>query len=419
LNEKLEMPAPEPTAEDDGSSSKLTFKSLLLQKCQDQFKKGKLSTDEAEKEALSESEKETFEEEAMKSKKKFLGDIVFTTELYILSLLPSKVIVKACVVGLLNRIKSGDFTFVEPLHKLLNNVGFQLELNFQDEKLDEYRKLLNSCYDELRRISADPKMGKRDGFFIQDILELREDWVRKAQRYQRERPPNKSSSATVEASMKLTPVKKVTVESVSNLICSSVEEFLDSDDRNEAFECFNREVIPTKFAHMLMPQMLKYAIDNNLPLDKTEKVAFLLCEYPKFKSSEYQNHVAAMKELPDILESVDDATDSVINIFSTFMSIVLQRLNFSITPDLIECLLELKDRDPFCSSKEKRKYGVSALYFASTVQMVNKRNPEEGTVMVSKAKSKDNWNELFNDEEQCKEVCKMYGISDLMGLSSP
>ena len=186
-----------------------------------------------------------------------------------------------------------------------------------------------------------------------------------------------------------------------------------SIQKNDIFQCFDQDVMITPYAHVLMPQVLKYAIDNNLSMSDTEKVASLLCEYPKFKSSDHKSHASAMKELVDVLENVEDATDAVIAIFSLFMSRVLECLNCCMGATFMQCLLELKERDPFCSSKEKKKYGVPALYFASTVNMAKKHNLKEAKAIVSKTKAKD-YAVLFNNEKQRKEVSRMYGISDLL-----
>jgi len=378
LNQKLNMPANE-----DGI--KKIFMFLLIEKCQEEFMKGRINADDRS-------------DDAVKNKKRFLGNVVFIAELYKHGMLPSKVIEYGGFLYFLNRMKKQDFTFVEPLHTLVKTAGAELEERVQDN--DTLKNLLDNCYADLHTIMDDPAIEKRDLFFIQDIFEAREKWM-------------KTTPLVVTRSMKLVLVqkKKVTVESVSRLISSSVDEYLQNSDRNEAFVCFDNEVMATPYSHVLMPQMLKYAIDNNLSVKDTEKVASLLCEYPKFKTSDHSSHASAMKELVDILEDVEDATDTVITIFSLFMSMVLGTLNCCITAKFIDCLLELKDRSPFCSSKEKKKYGASALYFACTMNMAKKRNLKEAKLIVNKA---EKFAGLFNDEKQRKEVCEMYDVSDLI-----
>ena len=74
-------------------------------------------------------------------------------------------------------------------------------------------------------------------------------------------------------------------------------------------------------------------------------------------------------------------------------------------------MINLKENDPFCSLKDKKKYGPAALYFVSTVSMVKKLNIEMVALMLSKAKK--DCVRLFNNEEQRRELCKMYGISPI------
>jgi len=160
-----------------------------------------------------------------------------------------------------------------------------------------------------------------------------------------------------------------------------------------------------------MPQMFKYIVENNLSESDVEIVASLLCEYPEFiKLSDSKLFDQAMKDFLDVLADVEDATEKVIASFASFMSMILKKLNYSITPPFLECLIKLMDFDPFCSSKEKKKFGVSALYFASTVSMVRKRDPEGVTVLISKA---EGYTKLFFKDEHRKELFDLYGISDL------
>jgi len=119
-----------------------------------------------------------------------------------------------------------------------------------------------------------------------------------------------------------------------------------------------------------------------------------------------------MEELLNILGDIEDGNEKVIDSFSSFMAVVLEHLNYVITADLVDCLVKLLDFEPFCSSKEKKKFGLSALYFASTVSMVKKLDPEGVTVMIGKT---EGYKKLFLKAEHEKELFEMYGISDLFG----
>jgi len=406
LCEKLKMP------EVDGKT--VSFKALLLKKCQHSFQKGKGELDEAEKKELSSVEKETYEEIMFKKKKEFLGVIIFITELYKQFLVPSKVIVEGCIRELMNRIVNKESSFVEPLHKMLMNIGALLESEFQDEKKARYKEVMENYYNTLRRLKDDAAIGNRERFMIDDILEHREECIREIVR--KRMMPNRVPSPvvrTISITPKRTPSpsSSVSKDSVGKLIFSTLDEFMSGFDKKSSYEYFDSEVINTDYGYVLMPQMFRYVVENNLTEEETVKIGSLLCEYSPFVSSEHKDLVQAIDELLNVLGDVEDATDKVISLFSTFMSMVLQRLNFSTTAELVVCLNNLKDFDPFCSSKEKKKFGVPALYFAYTVAAVKKHNPEEATLMMSRAKD---YSQLFNNDEQRKELCALCGISDLI-----
>jgi len=390
LNETLKLPPQEGKA--------VSFKSLLLKKCQELFRKGHVNLEETEKKDLTDEEVERLEEKMYKKKKMFLGVIVFTTELYKQFLVPTVVVIDGCIKPLLKRIFTKEFSFVEPLSKLLMNVGEQLETD------SKYKDILDSIYDSLSEIKKDPEMSKRDQFMIQDILELREGWRRAARRSKMtsSKPP-----APVVRTITLTPPKAANIDSVRQLIISTLDEFMSSNDREAAFDYFRREVTSTTFGYVLMPQMIRYIFNNALPEKDVEKIASLLCDYPEFKRSDPKVFDQAMDDLLEVLADVEDATDKVISSFAVFMSMILKHLNYSITQSFIGCLTKLLDYDPFCSSKEKKRFGVPALYFVSTLSMVRKLDLEGEIVMKSKA---EGYEKLFLSDEDRKALFEMYGI---------
>jgi len=376
---------------DEDKQNKISFKDFI-QKVYEE------DDEETEKKDLTDEEVERLEEKMYKKKKMFLGVIVFTTELYKQFLVPTVVVIDGCIKPLLKRIFTKEFSFVEPLSKLLMNVGEQLETD------SKYKDILDSIYDSLSEIKKDPEMSKRDQFMIQDILELREGWRRAARRSKMtsSKPP-----APVVRTITLTPPKAANIDSVRQLIISTLDEFMSSNDREAAFDYFRREVTSTTFGYVLMPQMIRYIFNNALPEKDVEKIASLLCDYPEFKRSDPKVFDQAMDDLLEVLADVEDATDKVISSFAVFMSMILKHLNYSITQSFIGCLTKLLDYDPFCSSKEKKRFGVPALYFVSTLSMVRKLDLEGEIVMKSKA---EGYEKLFLSDEDRKALFEMYGI---------
>jgi len=207
------------------------------------------------------------------------------------------------------------------------------------------------------------------------------------------------------------PEKTVTAESVRKLINSALDEYKDNHDKAAAFDYFNREVIGTGFTYMLIPSIFNYCVEKNLSEKDTESIVSVLCEFGPFKSSDHKDLAKGIEELLGILTDLEDTTETVISQFAVCMSMILRQLNFSVTAEVVNCLIELKDCDPFCSIKEKKKYGPAALYFVATVSKVNDSNPEQATLMLSKAKDSA---KLFNTVDQHKELFKMYSIAQLL-----
>jgi len=353
-----------------------------------------------------------------KKKKNYLGVIMFTTELYKQFLVPAKVVVEGCVKILFNKIYTDrDFSFVEPMHKLLTNIGAQLEgdsamhktLTIGDKKIP-YKEYMEIVYRQLKVVKDDPSMGKRDRFKIEDILELRQNWIRDVIRSKSSVPSSTTPVRTRSIVLKA-PSKEVTADSVKNLIYSTIDEFMANKNAASVYEYFTNEVIKTGYSYLLIPSLFQYCLEKNSSIKDVEIISSLLCDFSAFISSDHKDLAKGIETLLTILGDVEDATETVISQFATFMSSVLSRLNFSVTAEFVKCLTNLKeDYDPFCSWKEKKKYGASALYFVSTLSMVYKHNPEQAKVMLSNA---EGCSELFFNEEQRKNLYDMYGLSSL------
>ena len=436
LDEKLKLP------EQDGKAFR--FKRLLLKKCQNVFMTGNGAVEESEKEALNSEEKELIEQAMYKKKKSYIGNIVFVTELYKQCLVPSKVIVEGCIVSLMKQIMKNDYTFIEPLHKLLMNVGCQLEKEMHDdEKKQKFKKQMDETYEDLKKLmqKKDPAMGKRDYFMILGVLEQRDKWLREARKSKVHGPttprpadgrvtvvrsvsltrspaaspsPSSSSSssspaAAAAASADSKPSSgSVDPESVKRLVSSAMEEYMNNKDPSSLYKYFDEEVAETPVSYVLMPELLKFVVDKNLSAADTETVAKLLCDYPKYKSADLPK---ASDELVEVLGNLEDATDKVISVFAAFMAIVLRHFDFTPSANLVDCLVKLKDYDPFCSVKDQKKFGAPALYFTRTLKVVKEHDVKEAQTMLSNAKD---YLQVFNNKEQRDELFKLYEITELI-----
>jgi len=171
-----------------------SFKSILLNKCEDEFKKQDIfvewkkekTTYDARRSNLSDSERLEMEEELefrrMKIKKQMLGNIRFIGELYKKGMLKVK-IMKFCIHALLkmDERQNGEIIFKddhnemdeedhEAVCKLFITIGRKIDT-------DPMRYHLDCYFKQMKRMSADKRLNSRCRFMYKDLIELRQnDW---------------------------------------------------------------------------------------------------------------------------------------------------------------------------------------------------------------------------------------------------
>ncbi|KAL9970594.1 hypothetical protein ACROYT_G022998 [Oculina patagonica] len=164
--------------EKDGAKKEITFRKILLNKCQKEFEKEKSvekriheKLEELSSKGLSEEElqakKSDLQDEETLLKRRTLGNIRFIGELFKLKMLTEN-IMHDCVVKLL---KSNDEEAFECLCKLLVTIGKDLDHVKAKPRVDQYFAQINKII--TARITS-----ARVRFMMQDIVELRKkDWV--------------------------------------------------------------------------------------------------------------------------------------------------------------------------------------------------------------------------------------------------
>ncbi|XP_027039827.1 eukaryotic translation initiation factor 4 gamma 3-like isoform X3 [Pocillopora damicornis] len=164
--------------EKDGTTKELTFRKILLNKCQKEFEKEKSvekriheKLEELTSKGLSEEElemkKNDLRDEETQVKRRTLGNIRFIGELFKLKMLTES-IMHDCVVKLL---KSNDEEAFECLCKLLVTIGKDLDHAKAKPRVDQYFAQINKII-QARITSA------RVRFMMQDIVDLRNNnWV--------------------------------------------------------------------------------------------------------------------------------------------------------------------------------------------------------------------------------------------------
>ena len=162
---KLAGDLPEFTEKDE----KITFKRVLLNKCQEEFERGEREQEEAEKDEEEHVEikmtAEEREEKRLKARRRMLGNIRFIGELYKKSMLTER-IMHECIKKLLGDIQNPDEEDVEALCKLMSTIGRIIDHHKAREHIDAY-------FRRMETLSNNTKLSSRLRFMLKDCIELR------------------------------------------------------------------------------------------------------------------------------------------------------------------------------------------------------------------------------------------------------
>ncbi|XP_043919098.1 eukaryotic translation initiation factor 4 gamma 3 isoform X3 [Protopterus annectens] len=161
----------------DKPGSMVTFRKLLLNRCQKEFEKDKADDDIFEKkqkelDAASTIEEKTrlqeeLEEGKDKARRRSIGNIKFIGELFKLKML-TEAIMHDCVVKLL---KNHDEESLECLCRLLTTIGKDLDFEKAKPRMDQY-------FNQMEKIVKERKTSSRIRFMLQDVIDLRMcNWV--------------------------------------------------------------------------------------------------------------------------------------------------------------------------------------------------------------------------------------------------
>lgn len=148
-------------------NEKITFKRLLLNKCQEEFERGEREEEEANKvdvegeTKLSEAEREA---KRLKARRSMLGNIRLIGELYKKRMLTER-IMHECIKKLLG---NPDEENIEALCKLMSTIGQMIDHPKAKEHMDAY-------YDSMRQLSNNMKLSSRVRFMLKDALDLRKN----------------------------------------------------------------------------------------------------------------------------------------------------------------------------------------------------------------------------------------------------
>lgn len=147
---------------------KVTFKRVLLNKCQEEFLRGEREQAEADIEEEDGEVKltpEEREEKRVKAKRRTLGNVRFIGELYKSNMLTER-IMHECIKKLLGEYEPPEEEDIEALCKLMSTIGHLIDHPKAKEHIDAY-------FDRMHRLSNSQKLSVRLRFMLRDAIDLR------------------------------------------------------------------------------------------------------------------------------------------------------------------------------------------------------------------------------------------------------
>lgn len=151
-------------------NEKITFKRLLLNKCQEEFERGEREEEEAnkvEEEGEVKQTAEEREEKRLKARRRMLGNIRLIGELYKKKMLTER-IMHECIKKLLGQYQNPDEENVEALCKLMSTIGEMIDHPKAKEHMDAY-------FDVMAILSNNMKLSSRVRFMLKDVIDLRKN----------------------------------------------------------------------------------------------------------------------------------------------------------------------------------------------------------------------------------------------------
>lgn len=149
-------------------NEKITFKRLLLNKCQEEFERGEreeAEADKTEEEGEIKQTKEEREEKRIRARRRMLGNIRLIGELYKKKMLTER-IMHECIKKLFGNYENPDEENIEALCKLMSTIGEMIDHAKAKEHMDAY-------FDIMQKMSTSQKLSSRVRFMLRDSIDLR------------------------------------------------------------------------------------------------------------------------------------------------------------------------------------------------------------------------------------------------------
>ncbi|XVE76798.1 hypothetical protein DITRI_Ditri13aG0009500 [Diplodiscus trichospermus] len=151
-------------------NEKITFKRLLLNKCQEDFERREREQEQAnkvEEEGKAKQSEEEREEKRIKARRRMLGNIRLIGELYKKKMLTER-IMHECIKKLLGEYENPDEEDVEALCILMSTIGEMIDHPKAKVYVDAY-------FERMAKLSNNMKLSPRVRFKLKDAIDLRKN----------------------------------------------------------------------------------------------------------------------------------------------------------------------------------------------------------------------------------------------------
>ncbi|RZC02526.1 eukaryotic translation initiation factor 4G-like isoform X1 [Glycine soja] len=150
-------------------NEKITFKRLLLNKCQEEFERGEREEEAANKadEGEVKQSAEEREERRVKARRRMLGNIRLIGELYKKKMLTER-IMHECIKKLLGQYQDPYEEDIEALCKLMSTIGEMIDHPKAKEHMDAY-------FERMKLLSNNMNLSSRVRFMLKDSIDLRKN----------------------------------------------------------------------------------------------------------------------------------------------------------------------------------------------------------------------------------------------------
>ncbi|KAJ1272086.1 hypothetical protein BS78_06G175800 [Paspalum vaginatum] len=152
------------------NNEKITFKRLLLNKCQEEFERGEreqAETDKTEEEGGTKKFEGGREEKRIRARRRMLGNIRLIGELYKKKMLTER-IMHECINKLLGEYQNPDEEDLEALCKLMSTIGEMIDHPRAKAHMDFYLDLI-------KKLSKNLRLSSRIRFLLEDVIDLRKN----------------------------------------------------------------------------------------------------------------------------------------------------------------------------------------------------------------------------------------------------